>query len=66
MVTEWSDLAINLVNNEYSLRLSKSISNTAKGFLFCFVLFGVLFLFILFLILLFLFVCLFHTPQKLK
>ena len=41
-----------LVNNEYSLRFSKSISKTAKGFLLCFVLFGVLFLFC------FVFVCL--------
>ena len=45
------------VNNEYSLRFSKSISNTAKGCLFC-VLFLFCFCFVLFCCFCFVFVCL--------
>ena len=56
-----------LVNNEYSLRFSKSISNTAKCFffsslfclVFCFCLFCFCFVFVLFWCFCFVFVCLF-------
>ena len=54
------------MNNEYSLRFSKSISNTAKGFLFCCVLFCFVFVYFVLFCCFCLFVCLFHTPQKLK
>ena len=60
------------MNNEYSLRFSKSISNTAKGFLFCCVVFcfvwcfGFVYFFSFVLLFLLCFVRLFVFPIQLK
>ena len=56
------------MNNEYSLRFSKLISNTAEGFLFCFVLFSFVwcFVFVYFVFVLFCCFCLFVFSIHLK